>query len=108
MISNFPIKHEIVLTYITSRYHGNHPIMSTLKRRVRGDVLSLDWLEKWNPDSMEIIIDKYRESTVTNINSILDTMEEIEKDQLIEWNMDELLNSNKYQTIQAELTGMLE
>ena len=54
-LTGFPIKHENVLTYITARYEGGHDLMGLLKRRVGGDKSRLEWLEFWNPESIEIL-----------------------------------------------------
>ena len=102
-LSQFPIKHENVLTYISSRYHGNNRKMNLLKNRVRGDIMTLDWLEKWYPESDLLISEKYREQTIENIQHQLSPMNATEVKEMHSWNMSEMLSSDNYRLLHNDL-----
>tara|TARA_B100000287_G_scaffold243184_1_gene228602 strand:+ start:1336 stop:2640 length:1305 start_codon:yes stop_codon:yes gene_type:complete len=95
-LCKFPIKHENILTYITSKYQGRNSNMKLLRKRVRGDLLSLDWLEKWNPESESLIYHKYRNEIIGNIKKLLRVMDENEVKTMKSWDMSDMLNDSKF------------
>ena len=102
-LSDFPIKHENILTWITSRYFGKHEQMLKLKRRVRGDSLPLEWLEYWNPESSKLIHESCRESVITKINRNIGIMNENMVKEMKEWDMQEMLDSESYSAMHENL-----
>ena len=95
-LSQFPIKHENVLAYATSKYNGNHRFLNLLKARVRGDILDVDWMKYWYPKSIEIIPEKYQEDLIIKVNKLLGTMDEEMQYKLEEWNMYPMLEDQYY------------
>src|SRR5699024_9874771 len=55
-----PIYFENILAYITAHYNGRHKEMLSLKKRTRGDILEVNWMNKWYPKSQEFLAPKYR------------------------------------------------
>jgi hypothetical protein len=106
-LSQFPIKHENVLTYISSKYDGEHGKMISLKNRVRGNLHSLDWIERWNPESEKLIIEQYRESTVKKITSLLQTMDAFEINEMKSWDMSDILNSDNYKSLHSDFVNVI-
>ena len=104
-LSQFPIKHENVLTYISSKYDGEHRKMISLKNRVRGDLHSLDWIEGWNPESDNLIVERYREFTVEKINSLLRVMNTSEVNEMKSWDMGDILNSDHYKLLHSNFVN---
>ena len=95
-LGSFPIKHENTLTWITSRYSGQHELMLHLKRRVRGDKIPLDWLEFWNPESATLIHQTCREWVTKKIVSEIGEMNSEMIEEMKQWDMKEMLESEKY------------
>lgn len=56
-----PIYFSNILAYITAHYHGNHKEMLLLKKKTRGDILQVSWMNKWFTKSQEFLAPKYRE-----------------------------------------------
>jgi len=104
-LSQFPIKHENVLTYISSKYDGGHRKMTSLKNRVRGNLHSFDWIERWNPESDKLIIERYRDSTVKKITSLLKTMNSSQINEMKSWDMSDMLNSEYYKSIHSDFVN---
>lgn len=96
-LHEFPIKHENVLTYITSKYEGDHPLMNLLKKRVRGDLIDLSWLEKYYPKMFEVIPEKYQKVVKEKLEKYLEEMNSDEQDLVLNWNMEEMLDDELYQ-----------
>lgn len=55
-----PVHFENVLAYITAHYNGSHKEMLTLKKKTRGDILKVDWMNKYYYESQEFLAPKYR------------------------------------------------
>ena len=60
VINSHPIYFANILAYITAHYSGNHKEMLKLKKRTRGDILQVSWMDKWYPKSQEFLAQKYR------------------------------------------------
>jgi len=106
-LRGFPISHENVLTYITSRYSGEHNIMNILKKRVRGDGMKLRWLENWNCESSVIIYPKYLQSIQMNIEKHIDVMGQDMINNMKQWNMHEMLEDRAYMKIHEDLNELI-
>lgn len=81
--ANDIIKHSYphfgnVLSYITSKYNGNHLEMNKLKKKVRGDSINTSWMEKFHPEALNIIAPQYRQYIKKQIDKYVTTMEENE------------------------------
>jgi len=106
-LSKFPIQHENVFTWITSRYSGDHKLMLLMKKRVRGDKLQLEWLERWNQESVEVIHNSCGESVKENIGFIFKKMDVGMLQEMKDWDMRPMLESEKYQKIHEEFCRAL-
>ncbi len=102
-LKEFPIKHENVLTYITSKYNGDHFLMNLLKKRVRGDKLQLSWLECWNSESAMILHPSSKEHVIQSILEIVDEMDEKARLLMRNWDMTEMLESPEYIKLKDQL-----
>ena len=96
-LHDFPIKHENVLIYITSKYEGDHLLMNMLKKRVRGDIIDISWLEKYYPKMFEVIPEKYQNVVKEKLDQYLDEMTFDEQDVVLNWNMEEMLEDELFQ-----------
>jgi len=106
-LEGFPIKHENVISYICERYEGNHKLMGLLKRRVGADRSNLKWLESWNPESIELVVPKYRDFVRTKILELIPAMDDLQINEMKNWDMGEILGSQEYKVLSEELGGFL-
>jgi len=60
VINTAPVYFENVLAYITAHYNGSHKEMLALKKKTRGDILKVDWMNKYYYKSQEFLAPKYR------------------------------------------------
>src|SRR5699024_11199973 len=60
VIHTTPVYFENVLAYITAHYNGSHKEMLALKKKTRGDILKVDWMNKYYYKSQEFLAAKYR------------------------------------------------
>jgi len=105
-LSAFPIKHENVLTYSTSKYlklfdldlEGDS-MMSLFTKRVRGDLAEVDWMEKYFPMMLETIPDKYRGGVKDKLEKYLLPMDEKEQKLILNWDMTPMLEDKYYQDL---------
>ena len=100
-LSSFPIKHENVLTYITSKYSTKNLeninfYMDLLKKRVRGDKMETSWMEKYYPPMIEVIPKKYQKELLEKLNRYLVPMSKEEQKIVEEWNMKPMLEDDYY------------
>ncbi len=107
-LSSFPIKHENVLTYITSKYkidneENANMYMEILKKRVRGDKIESSWMGKYYPPMIEVIPKKYRKELIKKLNLYLEPMSEDEQKIVKEWDMQSMLNDEYYHKLQETL-----
>ncbi len=114
-LSQFPIKHENVLIYSTSKYvelfeldiEGNESMMSLLTKRVRGDVLEVDWMEKYFPVMFDIIPEKYRDGLKIKLEKYLQPMTKKEQEIVLNWNLNTMLNDEYYQELNSSFCKKL-
>jgi len=106
-LEGFPIKHENVLSYICERYEGNHKLMSLLKRRVGADKSDLKWLESWNPESIELVVPKYRDFVKSKILELIPTMDDFQINEMKNWDMGAMLRNQEYKGLSEELSASL-
>ena len=105
-LSTFPIKHENVLTYTTSKYLQlfgldleDDSMMSLFTKRVRGDLAEVDWMEKYFPMMLETIPDKYRGGLKDKLEKYLLPMDEKEQELVLNWDMNPMLEDKYYQDL---------
>lgn len=84
-IKKMPIKFENQFAYITAHYDGKHPVMEVLKKTTRGDILAVDWMEKWFSPSSEHIYPKYKKSVEKNIKKYVEVMSREEEETVKCW-----------------------
>src|SRR5699024_5080167 len=60
VINTQPIYFENILAYITAHYNGQHKEMLSLKKKTRGDILQVSWMNKYYYKSQEFLAPKYR------------------------------------------------
>lgn len=72
VIHSHPIYFSNILAYITAHYNGNHKEMLSLKKKTRGDILQVNWMNKWYSKSQEFLAPKYRNHVK---NEILNNVE---------------------------------
>lgn len=88
-----PIHHENILAWISSRYEGKNKLLLMMKKKTRGDVLKLDWLQKWYPPSLNLLPMKYRTGVRESISDYLETMVESEMKLMRDWDMEPYLST---------------
>lgn len=99
--------HQNVMTYITSHYHGDYEPMNLFKRRMGGDVIDVEWLEKWYLPSLEVIADIHKDHIKTKILEQVMPMSLGEMKQLEAWNLTDFLNNDNYFTTSTTLFNLL-
>lgn len=94
-LQKFPIFFENVFTYITAHYHGNHELMKLLKRKTRGDVTDVTWMEKWYSFNEKMIPIRYQAEIKANIMKHLNVMTGEDEKNMMRWksDFDSALNS---------------
>lgn len=107
-ISKIPILHENVLTWATSKYSAEHPLLNYLKLRTRGNVLNCGWMERWYQPSRILIPQKYRKEISFNLINYLGMMSEEEINEVENWNMTPFINSRKCKDFTSDLITALE
>tara|TARA_B100001142_G_C13909851_1_gene491191 strand:+ start:129 stop:512 length:384 start_codon:yes stop_codon:yes gene_type:complete len=106
-LRGFPIKHENVLSYICERYEGNHELMSLLKTRVGANKSDLKWLESWNPESIKLIIPKYRDFISSKITELIPTMDDLQINKMKNWSMEEMLGNQEFKVLSEQFNAKL-
>ena len=106
-LRSFPIKHENVLTFATSLYNGNHETLNLLKRRVRGDILPVEWMQRWYPPSLDVIPEQYKANLVINIRRFLEPMTEEMQNFTEAWDMTSMLKDSHYVGLHEQLLKFL-
>jgi hypothetical protein len=107
-ILNTPIKHENVIAFITNNYKNNHRIMNLLKRKSRGDLVNVSWLNKWYSPSLCLIPDKYKTLTQENILKYINEMNKMEIAELENWNTNSFSNTPIYKETYKKLKSALQ
>lgn len=99
--------HQDVMTYITSHYHGDYEPMNVFKHRMGGDLLNVEWLEKWYSPSLEVIADKYKDFVKARILDQVPSMSSEECQQTEAWNLTSFLQSEDYKDSTSYLFTLL-
>jgi len=114
-LSSFPIKHENVLAYSTSKYIElfeldveDDSLMSLLTKRVRGNVLDVEWMGKYFPMMFEVIPEKYRQGVKIKLEKYLQPMTEEEQELVLNWNMNQMLDDKYYQELNNNFCDRLK
>ena len=102
VIEESPIRHEGVLTYsFTKTKYADSYMMDLLCELVRVGEITVDWMEKWFPDSTDLIHDSYRGQVVEKLEKFLGKMDSEDVLSLREWeNTDDELRSSKRAKLQ--------
>jgi hypothetical protein len=87
-LQKFPVFFENVMTYNTAHYSGNHPLMILLKRKTRGDITDVSWMEKWHRPSGKLIPNRYRTEIAKNIKRYLKVMTDEDEKKVAKWQRD--------------------
>ena len=95
------------MIYITSHYHGNYEPMNVFKHRVAGDIMNVDWLERWYPHSIEVIADKYKDFVRTQILQHVGQMSPEECKQLEAWDLRSFIESEDYKATTIKLFNLI-
>jgi hypothetical protein len=80
-----PVKHEDVITYLTSKYTGSHPMMRALRRRVGGDRVNVDWLTRHYRPALDLVPAKYRAVVEERLGTYLEPMTPAEEEEFRSW-----------------------
>lgn len=107
MITTTPIHFENVMTYISSQYKGNHPIMNLLKKKTRGDKLNTSWMEKWNPLAIQFIAPKYQQYVKNEISKYVQTMNKQDEENMKNFNYQHLTKSSEFTSYTTKLKQSL-
>jgi len=107
-LTQFPAYFECIFAYITSKYNGNHELMNLLKKKTRGDVLDLDWFEKWYSPSIELIPPKYQNFVKNQISKYLKTMTESDEYNMKSLSEYDVVNSKELKKYSDEFAKAYE
>jgi len=107
-LTKFPAYFECIFAYITSKYKGSHQLMNLLKKKTRGDVLDLDWFEKWYSPSIELIPLKYQSFVKNQISKYLETMTESDEHNMKSLSEYDVINSKELKAYSDEFAKVYE
>ncbi|MGG1397246.1 DUF6395 domain-containing protein [Bacillus salipaludis] len=96
VLSVTPVHFENVITYITSKYNGDHEIMNLLKKKTRGDIVDTSWMEKWYSPSFENTAPKYKEQIKNEIISRINEMNLQDHENMKMFTYNHLRNSSEF------------
>ena len=85
LVNQRPIKHEGVLSYSFERLKGGGDLIKSLKKLVRVGTIKTDWMEKWYPNSSNLIDQKYRNLSVKILKEYLGEMDDYDVENLHSW-----------------------
>tara|TARA_B100001115_G_scaffold184623_1_gene187919 strand:- start:156 stop:1478 length:1323 start_codon:yes stop_codon:yes gene_type:complete len=105
-LSKFPIRHENVLAYSTAKYielynlvPNDENLMSLLSKRVRGDIISVNWMEKYYPPMFNLFPEKYKQHVKEKLEKYLLPMSEEEESIISNWSLKKMLNDSYYKNL---------
>jgi hypothetical protein len=101
------VKHENVYAYATAGYRGGHPLMQALRRRVRGDLLEVDWMERWYPPAAALLPDHRRAEAVAALAAAISSMTPGQRAAAESWNLAADLETQEYRRRRQALIGAL-
>jgi len=94
-LSAFPISHENVITYSVQQIDlDKNSILKPIARKLDTNS-NLSFLNKWFSDSIEFVPDKYRNHIRNKILDFLEPMSFDDFNNIINWDMNPYLSSNK-------------
>ncbi len=104
-LSAFPISHENVIIYALQRLNlEEHPYLRPVVSKLDMSV-ELDFLEKWYPQSIELVSDSMRNTVRSNIFRYLGIMSPLEERNFRGWDMREHLDTERSRKAQERLTS---
>ena len=104
-LSAFPISHENVIIYALQRLSlEDHPYLKPVVSKLDMSV-ELDFLEKWYPQSIELVSDSMRNTVRSNIFRYLGIMSPLEERNFRGWDMGEHLDTERTRKAQERLTS---
>jgi hypothetical protein len=101
------VKHENVYAYATAGYRGGHPLMTALRRRVRGDLLEVDWMERWYPPAAALLPEHRRAEAVAALGTAIAPMTPGQQAAAESWDLASALETQEYRRRRQALTGAL-
>ncbi len=99
--------HHNVMTYITSHYNGNFEPMKLFKKRMGGDIMNVDWLERWYTPSLSLVKEKYQPFVKNQILNYVDSMTPHDCLEVEAWNLSSFLQSEEYKNATSSLYELL-
>lgn len=99
--------HHNVMAYITSHYHGNYKPMNLFKQRMGGDIMNVDWLEKWYSPALTVVKEKYQDFVKQRILSYVEPMTPSECQEVASWDLSNFLQSEEYKNATSSLYKLL-
>ncbi|MFD1735465.1 DUF6395 domain-containing protein [Bacillus salitolerans] len=102
-LSKIPIPGENIISYITHHYKGDHVMMNVLKKRSRGDMLDVAWMEKWYSPSRLLLPDKYQSMVQQEIMKYLEIMSKEDEQEAEHWNLEFLQNNETIHQLSQQL-----
>ena len=102
-LAKMPIKHENIIAFIAASYKGDHKGMQVLSERVRARHLSVDWMRKWYPKSLDLVPEKYRQYTKQSLLGFLQEMSVDDIEAVEKWDMRAYLESSDAKVAQKAL-----
>ncbi|MCP4446770.1 MAG: hypothetical protein GY811_15695 [Myxococcales bacterium] len=102
------IKHENVITWITSRYRGDNELMLALKTKARGDTLRVSWMEKWFPDAGELLPARYRQQIKEGIAQRIEVMGPEDCQDMKGWNLGVTLHTDEAREAHKAVVTLFE
>ena len=98
-ILHHPVKHENVIAYTLARYHGAHPVLSLLGRKIRCNSIRTDWMERWYRPSDRLIPRKYRDAATSRILESVKPMTAEDEEAVRAWRVPEESAETKRQDL---------
>lgn len=106
-LSAWPISHENVLSWSLQGSNSSGYISEILLSRLEGISRNMDFLERWFPESIEVVPKKYRDTTMSKISKFMGSMLDEERPQVTNHSMSGWLSSTKAQNSKEEFERFL-
>jgi hypothetical protein len=104
----WPISHENVLAWSLQGTNSLGSLQEMLLNRTEGSIRNMDFLERWYIHSIELIPERFQDSTSLAISNYLEPMKDDELHQISTHNMTDWLNSSEAKSSQQVFLNWLD
>ena len=107
-LTSWPVSHENVLSWSLQGENTSGTLKQLLLSSLEGSERDMSFLSNWYPNSLELVPEKYRESTRKSILNYLNEMDINEQPQITTHKMTNWLNSEYSKKAKSDFIQYLE